>query len=77
MIIGLRGGHSSNCVGAVGIVKEYEQMQELYKAVSQVLTSYGHTVIDCNSNEQMQMRNYQKERQRQIMRRLIYLSAYT
>ena len=50
MIIGLRGGHSANCVGAIGIVKEYEQMQEFYKAVSEVLTSYGHTVIDCNSN---------------------------
>ena len=50
MILGLRGGHSSNCVGAVGIVKEYEQMQEFYKAVSRLLTSYGHTVIDCNSN---------------------------
>ena len=50
MIIGLRGGHSANCVGAIGIVKEYEQMQEFYKAVSQVFTSYGHTVIDCNSN---------------------------
>jgi N-acetylmuramoyl-L-alanine amidase len=50
MIIGLRGGHSANCIGAIGIVKEYEQMQEFYKAVSGVLTSYGHTVIDCNSN---------------------------
>ncbi len=54
MIIGLRGGHSANCVGAIGIVKEYEQMQEFYKAVSKVLTSYGHTVIDCNSNANTQ-----------------------
>ena len=50
MKIGLRGGHSANCIGAVGIVNEYEQMQQYFKAVSQVLTSYGHTVIDCNSN---------------------------
>lgn len=49
MIIGLRGGHSANCIGAVGIVNEYEQMQKYYNAVSQVLKSYGHTVIDCNS----------------------------
>lgn len=49
MIIGLRGGHSKNCVGAEGMVKEYDQMQEYFKAVSQVLTAYGHTVIDCNS----------------------------
>ena len=34
MIIGLRGGHSANCVGAVGIVNEYEQMQEFYKHIS-------------------------------------------
>ncbi|NOW86788.1 N-acetylmuramoyl-L-alanine amidase [Clostridium beijerinckii] len=50
MIIGLRGGHSKNCVGAVGIVNEYEQMQEFFKHISRILTSYGHTVIDCNSN---------------------------
>lgn len=50
MIIGLRGGHSANCIGAVGIVNEYEQMQEFFKHISKVLTSYGHTVIDCNSN---------------------------
>ncbi|WP_160684306.1 N-acetylmuramoyl-L-alanine amidase [Clostridium sp. C2-6-12] len=50
MIIGLRGGHSANCIGAVGIVNEYEQMQEFFKHISNVLTSYGHTVIDCNSN---------------------------
>ena len=50
MKIGLRGGHSKNCVGAVGIVNEYEQMQEFFKQISIVLTAYGHTVIDCNSN---------------------------
>jgi N-acetylmuramoyl-L-alanine amidase len=50
MKIGLRGGHSANCIGAVGIVNEYEEMQQYFNAVSQVLTSYGHTVIDCNSN---------------------------
>lgn len=50
MKIGLRGGHSKNCVGAVGIVNEYEQMQEFFKHISKILTSYGHTVVDCNSN---------------------------
>lgn len=54
MIIGLRGGHSANCVGAIGIVKEYEHMQEFFIYVSKVLTSYGHTVIDCNSNANTQ-----------------------
>jgi len=50
MIIGLRGGHSSNCVGAVGIVNEYDQMQKFYEVVAALLRSKGHTVIDCNSN---------------------------
>lgn len=50
MKIGLRGGHSANCIGAVGIVNEHEQMQEFFKHISKVLTLYGHTVVDCNSN---------------------------
>lgn len=50
MVIGLRGGHSKNCIGAIGIVKEYDQMQEFFKYVRDLLTQYGHTVIDCNSN---------------------------
>lgn len=50
MKIGLRGGHSSKVKGAVGIVDEYEQMQSFYKYVAQLLTSYGHTIVDCNSN---------------------------
>lgn len=54
MIIGLRGGHSKNCIGAIGIVNEYEQMQEFFIYVSKVLKSYGHTVIDCNSNADTQ-----------------------
>lgn len=50
MKIGLRGGHSRNCIGAIGLVNEYEQMQKFYKAVSEMLIKYGYTVIDCNSN---------------------------
>ena len=50
MKIGLRGGHSANCIGAVGIVDEYSQMQKYYQAVKSVFEKYGHTVIDCNSN---------------------------
>ncbi len=48
--IGLRAGHSDNCTGAIGIVDEHEQMKKYYQAVKSVLESYGHTVIDCNSN---------------------------
>lgn len=49
MKIGLRGGHSANCIGAVGIVDEYSQMQKYYQAIKTVFEKYGHTVIDCNS----------------------------
>jgi len=48
--IGLRAGHSDNCEGAVGIVNEHDQMKKYYQAVKSVFESYGHTVIDCNSN---------------------------
>ena len=54
MIIGLRAGHSDNCIGAVGIVNEHEQMKKYYSAVKTVFESYGHTVIDCNSNASTQ-----------------------
>ncbi|WP_297422073.1 N-acetylmuramoyl-L-alanine amidase [Clostridium sp.] len=50
MKIGLRAGHSDNCEGAVGIVNEHDQMKKYYQAVKTVFESYGHTVIDCNSN---------------------------
>lgn len=50
MKIGLRGGHSCNCIGAVGLRDEYSQMQQLYKYVRDILISNGHTIIDCNSN---------------------------
>lgn len=50
MKIGLRGGHSINCKGAIGLRDEYLQMQDLYNHVRDILVKYGHTVIDCNSN---------------------------
>ncbi|NFE93588.1 N-acetylmuramoyl-L-alanine amidase [Clostridium botulinum] len=50
MKIGLRAGHSPNCLGAIGIVNEYEQMKKYYEVVKRILEKYGHTVIDCNSN---------------------------
>ena len=50
MKIGLRAGHSDNCEGAVGIVNEHDQMKLYYATVKALLESYGHTVIDCNSN---------------------------
>ena len=49
MKIGLRGGHSPLACGAVGLVDEYQQMQKYFKIVKSVFETYGHTVIDCNS----------------------------
>lgn len=49
MKIGLRAGHSPNCLGAIGIVNEHEQMSVFFKEIKTVLEKYGHTVIDCNS----------------------------
>lgn len=50
MKIGLRAGHSDNCTGAIAIVDEHEQMKKYYTAIKAVFETYGHTVIDCNSN---------------------------
>jgi len=54
MKIGLRGGHSANCLGAIGLRNEYEQMQDLYRYVKNILEENGHEVIDCNSNSSTQ-----------------------
>ncbi|WP_243156286.1 N-acetylmuramoyl-L-alanine amidase [Clostridium sp. C2-6-12] len=54
MKIGLRAGHSDNCTGAIRIVDEHEQMKKYYAAVKAVFETYGHTVIDCNSNANTQ-----------------------
>lgn len=50
MRIGLRGGHSKNAMGAIGIRNEYKCMQELYRYTKKVLEEYGHTVVNCNSD---------------------------
>lgn len=50
MKIGLRAGHSPNCLGAMGIVNEHEQMKKYYYSIKTLLEKHGHTVIDCNSN---------------------------
>lgn len=50
MKIGCRGGHSKKCIGAVGIVNEYEQMQKFFVYVKNEFEKRGHIVIDCNSN---------------------------
>lgn len=51
MKIALRGGHTAKCTGASGFLDEYNTMQAFYKEVRNILTKYGHTVVDCNTNE--------------------------
>ncbi|MEG0297433.1 MAG: N-acetylmuramoyl-L-alanine amidase [Clostridium sp.] len=45
-----RGGHSPNCTGANGIIKEQPSVREVVSRLNVVLKEYGHTIIDCNSN---------------------------
>ena len=48
--IGLRAGHSPNCLGAIGLRNEHTTMKVYYQYVKECFEKYGHTVIDCNSN---------------------------
>ena len=57
MKIGLRGGHSPNCKGACGIVDEQTEVRKIYNETAAILRSMGHTVIDCNSNENNQVKD--------------------
>lgn len=50
MKIGLRGGHSPNCKGAIGIIDEQYEVRKIYNELKPLLESAGHEVIDCNSN---------------------------
>lgn len=50
MRIGLRGGHSPNCKGAMGILDEQAEVRKIYNEMVPMLQAAGHTVIDCNSN---------------------------
>lgn len=51
MKIGLRGGHSPNCKGAMGILDEQITMLTLFKKVESILKQKGHIVINCCSTE--------------------------
>ena len=50
MKIGLRGGHSPNCKGAMGIIDEQEEVRKIYNEMVPMLQAAGHTVINCNSD---------------------------
>ncbi len=50
MKVGLRVGHSPNCKGAIGLRDEWVCMNDLYRYVEDILTKYGHVVVNCNSN---------------------------
>lgn len=50
MKIGLRGGHSPNCKGAVGILDEQTEVRKIYNALAPILQAAGHTVVNCNSD---------------------------
>lgn len=50
MKIGLRGGHSPNCKGAMGILDEQAEVRKIYSALAPMLQAAGHTVVNCNSD---------------------------
>lgn len=50
MKIGLRGGHSPNCKGAVGYLDEQAEVRKIYWELVPLLQSVGHTVVNCNSD---------------------------
>lgn len=50
MKIGLRGGHSTNCKGAMGILDEQAEVRKIYNEMVPMLQAAGHTVINCNSD---------------------------
>lgn len=50
MKIGLRGGHSPNCKGAIGLIDEQAEVWKIYNELAPMLQAVGHTVVDCNSN---------------------------
>lgn len=50
MKIGLRGGHSPNCKGAMGYLDEQAEVRKIYKELASMLHGAGHTVVDCNSD---------------------------
>ena len=54
MKIGLRGGHSPNCKGAMGILDEQAEVRKIYNEMVPMLKAAGHSVVDCNSNARTQ-----------------------
>lgn len=50
MKIGLRGGHSPNCKGAMGILDEQAEVRKIYNEMVPMLQAAGNTVINCNSD---------------------------
>ncbi|MBA4701544.1 MAG: N-acetylmuramoyl-L-alanine amidase [Ruminococcus sp.] len=50
MKIGLRGGHSPRCKGAMGILDEQIEVRKIYNEMVPLLQAAGHTIIHCNSD---------------------------
>ena len=60
MKIGLRGGHSPNCKGAMGYLDEQAEVRKIYYELAPMLQAQGHTVINCNSDEYSQSADLNK-----------------
>lgn len=60
MKIGLRGGHSPNCKGAMGYLDEQAEVRKIYYELAPMLQAQGHSVINCNSDEYSQSADLNK-----------------
>lgn len=60
MKIGLRGGHSPNCKGAMGYLDEQSEVRKIYYELAPMLQAQGHTVVNCNSDEYSQSADLNK-----------------
>lgn len=60
MKIGLRGGHSPNCKGAMGYLDEQAEVRKIYYELAPMLQAQGHIVINCNSDEYNQSADLNK-----------------
>lgn len=60
MKIGLRGGHSPNCKGAMGYLDEQSEVRKIYYELAPMLQAQGHAIVNCNSDEYSQSADLNK-----------------
>ena len=72
MKIGLRGGHSPNCKGAIGLIDEQAGVRKIYNELAPMLQAVGHTVLIVIPTHPMCPASYLTEQIRRIVRGAIF-----